>query len=103
MDLKREPHYKLYVRLRESIIFDAALNEAQIDCLREENPINEYVRYYFKVADSTKVDQINKDLQLSLSTETIPSLDYEITKKEWIIYILVGLIMGIIILITALF
>ncbi len=89
MDLNKDPHYKLYVQLRESIVFDAALNEAKIDFIKEENPIGEEIRYYFKDKDSPKVDSINKDLRLSISTETMPALDHFKNRKEVILYILI--------------
>ena len=102
MDLNKNPRYKLYVRLRESIVFDAALNEAEIDYTKEEDPVDEYIRYYFKLEDYQKVDQINKNLQLSISTETIPSLDFELTKRNLVIYIIIGSIVAVIILVISL-
>ncbi len=96
MNLNKDPHYKLYVQLGESIIFDAALKEAHIDFLKEENPLGEYIRYYFKDADSQKVDEINRNLELSISTETIPSLDYKISKKYLIIILIVIVLVWII-------
>lgn len=98
MNLNKDPHYKLYVQLGESIIFDAALKEADIDFIKEENPLGEYIRYYFKDADSQKVDEINRNLELSISTETIPSLDYEISKKYLIIILIVIVLVWIIML-----
>lgn len=96
MNLNKDPHYKLYVRLGESIIFDAALKEADIDFIKGENPLGEYIRYYFKDADSQKVDEINRNLELSISTETIPALDYEISKKYLIIILIVIVLVWII-------
>ena len=99
MDLNKDPHYKLYVLLRESIVFDASLNEAEIDFIKEENPIGEDIRYYFKDEDFQKVDSINKDLKLSISTETIPALDYESSRKEIIISLFIVFIIVILIVI----
>src|SRR5688572_11171560 len=89
MDLNKDAHYKLYILLRESIIFEAALKEAEIDFIKEENPVGEHIRYYFKEEDSQKVDFINKNLKLSISTESIPALDYIKNQKEIILYILI--------------
>lgn len=95
MDLNKDPHFKLYVQLRESIVFDAALNEAEIDFIKEENPIGEDIRYYFKDEDSQKVDSINKDLRLSISTETISALDYHKNRKEVILSLLIIIFIAI--------
>jgi|SRR5690554_186464 len=96
MNLNKDPHYKLYVQIGESIIFDAALIEANIEFIKEENPIGDYIRYYFKDEDSQKVDAINRNLELSISTETIPSLDYEPSNKYLIIILIVIVLMWII-------
>lgn len=101
MNPQRDPHYKLYARVRESIVFEAALTEAEIDFIKEEIPLDEYIRYYFKDEDSQKINRINEALKLSLSTETIPSLDLAMAKKNLIVYLIVILIMAVIILIIA--
>lgn len=103
MNLNKEPYYKVYIRLSESILFDAALKEAEIDFIKEEKFLGEYIRYYFKDEDSLKVDAINTSLELSISTETIPALDYEIAKKYWIVFFTISLIVAALIWFLMLF
>ncbi len=43
-----------------------------------------------------RFDEINRNLELSISTETIPSLDYEISKKYLIIILMVIVLVWII-------
>jgi|GEM_PF-5898970 len=86
MNLLETPHFKLYARIEQTIVLNAALYENDIEFLKEENPVGIHIRYYFKDEDAEVIDKISKELGLELSTETIVDLDYNRSKTYYKFY-----------------
>jgi len=97
MDLTKQPHYKLYVRLNETILLDGALFDAQIEHRKEAQTLGHHIRYYFLKKDAEKITDIAKKLGLSLSTETVFDLEHDATKKTHVLYVFIALIVAFVI------
>jgi len=99
-----EEHLKIYILLKDKIIFENELTRRNIEYFCELNNqpnIEGGIRYFIRNSDREKIDKIIKDNQIIASTETILVSDYRDSKKLYKIYLkltlIIVLIMSIII------
>jgi len=102
--IKFEEHFKLYVLLKDKIIFESELFKNGIDFYFEENQPNIMggIRYFLRDIDRLKIDKILIENEIIASTETIPSNDYRDQQKAQKIYAITAcIVVGIILLVSA--
>jgi 2-C-methyl-D-erythritol 4-phosphate cytidylyltransferase len=103
-DIKLKEHYKLYVLLKDKIIFESELKKKGIKYYTEINEqpyIERGIRYFLLDSDMEKIDIIIRENGIVANTETNLILDYRDEKKVSKLYIAVtGVIIIIIILIS---
>lgn len=89
-----EEHLKIYVLLKDKIIFESELAKHNIEyfCDLDNQPdIKNGIRYFIRNIDKEKLDTIFKENGIIASTETILVSDYRDTKKIYSIYLKVTL------------
>jgi hypothetical protein len=100
-EVKLEEHFKLYVLLKDKIMFESLLCDNEIEFysdLNEQPFIDAGIRYFLLDSDRPKIDRILKEAEIIASTETIPFYDYRDQKKIGKLYILMFVvIVGLII------
>lgn len=85
-----EEHLKIYVLLKDKIIFESELQKQNIEyfCDLDNQPdIEDGIRYFIRNNDREKIDKIFKENQIIASTETIPVSDYRDNKKIYSVYL----------------
>ncbi len=106
ISIKLKDHFKLYILLKDKIVFESELLNNQIPfyCdLNEQPMIDEGIRYFLLNSDRPKVDQIITDNEIIASTETIYLYDYRDKIKETKLYLYAILAVVIIMLMIAFF
>ena len=102
-DIKLKEHYKLYVLLKDKIIFESELQKEGIKYYSEINEqpfIDGGIRYSLLDSDMEKVDVIIIKNGIVASTESILISDFRDEKKIMKLYITVAAVLiGIIILV----
>ena len=97
-------HFKIYVLLKDKIVFEAELEKQNIEyyCNIENQPnITGGIRYFIQNSDRIKLDKIFVENEIIASTETIPTYDYRDEKKAQKLYLKVaGIVLAIMILIV---
>jgi len=102
--IKFEEHFKLYVLLKDKIIFESELLKNGIDFYIEENQpnISDGIRYFLRDNDRPEIDKVVIENGIIASTETIPSNDYRDQQKMQKIYVITAcIVVGIILLVSA--
>lgn len=98
-----ENNLKIYVLLKDKIIFESELEKQNIEyyCDIENQPMfGSGIRYFIKNTDRIKIDKIFIENQVIANTETILTSDYRDEKKIQKVYLKVtGIIIGIMTLI----
>ena len=97
--LKFENHFKLYVLLKDKILFESELYKNGIDFYFEEDQPNLSggTRYFLRDIDRPKIDKIINENEIIGSTETIPSYDYRDEQKVQKVYVIAAcIVVGII-------
>ncbi|PHS67051.1 MAG: hypothetical protein COB12_05190 [Flavobacterium sp.] len=82
--IKHKPHFKLYVLLKDSIVFETELIKKDImfySELNEQPDISGGIRYFLLDTDAKKIDCIVIENNIQASTETITVPDIEDKKK----------------------
>lgn len=105
-DIRLKNHYKLYVLLKDKLIFESELNKNGIKYYYniEEQPfIDSGIRYFLLNDDRKKVDEILISNSIIASIESLPITDYKDDKKMMKIFLLIALIIIAIILFINLF
>ncbi len=100
--IKYQNHTKLYVLLKDKIIFESELEKDNIPFYSDLDTqpfITSGIRYFILDSDRLKIDEILKMNDIIASTETILSYDYRDETKIQKIYWLVALII-VLVLIT---
>ena len=96
-------HIKIYVMLKDKIVFESELEKQNIEyyCEIANQPMFENgIRYLIIDEDSIKIDKIFKENEIIAETETIQVSDYRDGKKVIKIQLKVGgIVLGIMILI----
>ena len=103
-DIKLKEHYKLYVLLKDKIIFESELQNSGIKYyveINEQPSIDGGIRYFLLDSDMKNVDQILIENGIVANTESHLISDFGDQKKILKLYFVVALtILGIIILIV---
>ena len=103
-DIKLKEHYKLYVLLKDKIIFESELEKNGIKYytnINEQPSIDGGIRYFFLDSDMENVDRIILENGIVANTESNLISDFRDEKKVMKLYItVVGVVIGIIILIA---
>lgn len=98
-----ENHLKIYVLLKDKIIFESELEKQNVEyyCEVENQPnISAGIRYLIKDADRIKLDKIFIENEIIAHTETIRTSDYRDEKKAQKLYLkVVAIVLGMMILI----
>lgn len=105
-DIKYQDHYKLYVLLKDKILFEDELEKRGIKfyCDLNEQPfIDSGIRYFFLDSDMKLVDQIIKENEIVANTESYLISDYRDEKKILKKYFMVVLIVAIIMILIVMF
>ena len=102
-DIKLKKHYKLYVLLKDKIIFESELEKNGIKYyseINEQSSIDGGIRYFLLDSDMKNIDQIITQNEIIASTESILVSDYRDKKKVMKLYLTIaGIIIVLIILI----
>ena len=102
-DIKLKKHYKLYVLLKDKIIFESELEKGGIKYyseINEQPSIDGGIRYFLLDSDMKNVDQIITQNGIIASAESILVSDYRDEKKIMKLYLIIaGIIIGLIIFI----
>ena len=103
-DIKLKEHYKLYVLLKDKIIFESELQNNGIKYyvdIHEQPSIDGGVRYFLLDSDMKNVDRIIIENGIVANTESHLISDFGDQKNVMKLYIaVVGVVIGIIILIA---
>lgn len=94
-DIKLKDSYKLYVLLKDKIVFENELKKNGIRFyfnLDEQPNIDSGIRYFLLISDLELIDQILSKKEIFASTETILISDYKISKKVMKLYINLAII-----------
>ena len=95
IDIKFQEHYKLYVLLKDKIIFESELEKNNIKYyidLETQAIDDNSIRYFLLDKDRKAVDDILTANEMIASTETISNLDYRDGKKYYKVYLIIALI-----------
>ena len=102
--IKFQDHFKLYVLLKDKIIFESELKNKNIGFyidLETQVLVDNNIRYFLLNSDRLAIDKILKINKIIASTETINLVDYEDVKrfnKVYFIFALIVLILSILML-----
>ena len=103
-DIKHKRHYKLYVLLKDKIIFESELQKSGIKYytdLNEQLSIDGEIRYFLLDSDMENVDRIVIENGIVANTESNLISDFSDGKKVMKLYVTIaGAIIGITILIA---
>ena len=82
--IKFQNHFKLYVSLKDKIIFESELIKNGIDFYvdyeNQPSTITD-IRYFLLDRDRIKIDSLLKETQIIAGTETIGLIDFSLEKK----------------------
>ncbi|WP_397363880.1 hypothetical protein [Olleya sp. R77988] len=102
-DIKLKEHYKLYVPLKDKILFESELHKSGIKYYADinEQPFGDSIRYFLLDSDMHNVDRIIIEHEIVANTESNQIGDFKDEKKVMKLYVAVaGAVIGIIILIA---
>ena len=103
-DIKLKEHYKLYVLLKDKIIFESELYKNGIKYyadINEQTSIDGGIRYFLLDSDMQNVDRIITENGIVANTESHLISDFRDEKKIMKLYVTVAAaVIGIIILIA---
>lgn len=91
-DIKLKKHFKLYVLLKDQIIFESELNKRGIKYyveINEQPSIDIGIRYFLLDTDLENVDQIIKENGIVANVESNLISDFNDNKKALGLFILV--------------
>jgi len=100
IQVKYNEHYKLYVLLKDYILFEHLLIENEIDYyydIVENSNVSSGIRFFIQDKDRVIVDELLIKNEIIASTETIPIIDYREYIKVQKIYLYVLVIVVLII------
>jgi len=108
IQVKYNEHYKLYVLLKDYILFEHLLIENEIDYyydIVENSNVSSGIRFFIQDKDRVIVDELLIKNEIIASTETIPIIDYrdgnKVYKFQLYTYLIVIAIVLLIILIRS--
>ena len=104
--IKFQNHFKLYISLKDKIIFDSELINNKInfhvDYENQPSTITD-VRYFLLDSDRIKIDDLLKKNQIIASTETITLTDYPLEKKIRYLYFKIFAIVTLIMILIVIY
>ena len=103
IDIKYKEHFKLYIPLRDKIIFDSELINHNIPFYIDDTIVGVNIRYFLEDKYREAIDKIICDNEIIASTETIVISDYHEGKKVQKLYLIISLIVIAIMLFVILF
>lgn len=104
VDIKYKEHFKLYIPLRDKIIFDSELINHNISFYIDDIIVGVNIRYFLEDKDREVIEKIICDNKIIDSTETIMISDYREGKQVQKLYLIISLIVvAIMLLIIFLF
>src|SRR5690606_30612923 len=101
-DIRLKNHYKLYVLLKDEIVFDSELQKNGIKYyydIDEQPLIDSGIRYFLLDSDRKIVDKILTSNSIIATIESLPITDYKDNKKMMKVFLLFILVIVAIILI----
>ena len=103
-DIKFKEHYKLYVLLKDKIIFESELQKNGITYytdINEQPSIDGGIRYFLLDSNIENVDRIIKENGIVANTESNLISDFKDEKKVMKLYVVVAVsLIGILLLIA---
>lgn len=103
-NIKLKKHYKLYVLLKDKIVFESELKKNGIPYYTDSNEqpfIDGGIRYFLLDTDMQNVDRIIKSIGMVANTESYIITDFKDEKNIMNRYIfLIGIVIGFLILIS---
>lgn len=105
IDIKFQKHFKLYVLLKDKIIFENELNKSNIKFyvdFETEVLIDNNIRYFLLDENQTEIDNILKNKKIIASTETINVVDYKDLKSYYKVYFIIALLVVILTILLSL-
>lgn len=105
IDIKFQKHFKLYILLKDKIIFENELNKSNIKFyvdFETEVLIDNNIRYFLLDENQTEIDNILKNKKIIASTETINVVDYKDLKSYYKVYFIIALLVVILTILLSL-
>lgn len=94
-DIRLKNHYKLYVLLKDKLIFETELQKNGIKYYydtREQPFIDSGIRYFLLDKDRKVVDEILISNSIIATIESLPITDYKVNKKMIKFFLIIILI-----------
>lgn len=103
-DIKLKEHYKLYVLLKDQIIFENELKKRGIryySNINEQSSIDGGLRYFFLDIDMQRIDQLLIETGIVATTESLMITDFSFQKNiSKMLILVIGVFLGITILVV---
>lgn len=93
--IKLSNHFTLYIAIKDKIVFESELYNADVKFYLEQDY---NLRYHFYVNDGQKVDEIIKEIGIVASNDIISMSDHEVDKKAMKMYLIACITIAIMIL-----
>ena len=95
IDIKFQNHFKLYVLLKDKIIFESELNKSNIKYyidIETQALSDNSIRYFLLDKDQEGIDNILLSKNIIASTETINVNDFRDVKNYYKVYFIIALL-----------
>ncbi|MEG1024992.1 MAG: hypothetical protein RSD71_10915 [Flavobacterium sp.] len=95
IDIKFQNHFKLYVLLKDKIIFESELNKSNIKYyidIETQALSDNGIRYFLLDKDQEGIDDILLSKNIIASTETINVNDFRDVKNYYKVYFIIALL-----------
>lgn len=94
INVKFQNHFKLYILLKDKIIFENELNKSNIEFYIDSETalVDNNIRYFLLDKNQIEIDVIIKNKKIVASTETINIVDYKDVKKYYKVYYIIALL-----------
>lgn len=103
-NIKNDDHFKLWIELKDKIIFEDLLIKNSIPFHIDENQstLGSNIRYFFPDEYKVAVDAIVKSIQIPSSTDTIHVYNPSDSKRIYKIYLLIVIAIAVLLCIASL-
>lgn len=105
-EIRYQNHFKLYVLLKDKILFENELEKRGIkySCDLNEQPFFNYgIRYFFLDSDAKVIDEILIESQIIATNETAPFSDYRDEQKIMKIFLVIAGITALIVILIVIY
>ena len=99
IEIKFQKHFKLYILLKDKIIFENELNKSNIKFyidIETQALVDNSIRYFLLDENQTEINNIIKNKNIIANTETISIADYRDLKSYYKVYFIIALIVVLI-------